>query len=62
VRDSQYIVLVSDFANVNEAIGPFETSAEAHQWADRNVQGEIYRVVEMRPPTESNLIVTRLMD
>ena len=56
-----FIILVTDFANVQEAFGPFETREAAHRWADSHLRkGDvtpIYRVVPLNPPGSDPTLV-----
>ena len=48
-----FIVLVTDFANVQAAHGPFATREAAHDWAEHHLRDDqaapVYRVFELNP-------------
>lgn len=53
-----FVVLITDFANVNEIVGPFDTKPEAYRWAETNVK-DVYRIIELKVPDTEPTIVTQ---
>ncbi len=53
-----FVVLVTDFASLNQIFGPFATREEARRWAETNVR-DIYRVAEVSTPGEVPVTVAR---
>jgi hypothetical protein len=57
-----YALLVTDFATIEKAVGPFADREAARRWAEENAMGELYRIVEITPPADTSVVVRRLMD
>jgi hypothetical protein len=51
-----FVVLITDFANANEIVGPFDTKPDAYRWAEVNVK-DIYRIVELKAPDTEAVVV-----